>query len=60
MDDPEAREPFADIGARVAMSGSPAEFEAEIKAEAVEWQRYAATIRETPLLPGGTGRDTRL
>jgi len=51
MDDPETRERFTTIGARVVTSVSPAEFEAEIKVEAVEWEKYMATIRETSLLP---------
>jgi tripartite-type tricarboxylate transporter receptor subunit TctC len=50
MTNAETAKNFADIGARVSVSSSPQQFEAEIKAEATQWVQYAGRIAETPLL----------
>ena len=50
MSDPGTMRRFADIGARVATSASPEQFNLEIKAEAAQWEEYRAAIVTTPLL----------
>jgi tripartite-type tricarboxylate transporter receptor subunit TctC len=51
MRDPETTARFAEIGARVATSGSARQFAREIAAEAALWEQYRDAISRTPLLP---------
>ena len=50
MNDADTKQRFANIDARVALSASPGQFQAEIDAEAAQWEEYVADIIETPLL----------
>jgi tripartite-type tricarboxylate transporter receptor subunit TctC len=52
MDDPETRQRFVGIDARVSLSTSPAHFAAEVDAEAAQWERYVLEINRTRLFSG--------
>ena len=50
MTDAETRRRFLDIDARVSLSPSPAQFQAEVDCEAAQWDRYIVEINRTRLL----------